>query len=49
MAIICTQDDELFNSYKDVANFIYITPHNYKELKQAIEESIQNTEEEELE
>lgn len=28
---------------------VYITPHNYKELKQAIEESIQNTEEEELE
>ena len=28
---------------------VYITPHNYKELKQAIEETIQNTEEEELE
>lgn len=28
---------------------VYITPHNYKELKQAIEESIQNTEEEEIE
>lgn len=28
---------------------VYITPHNYKELKNAIEESIQNTEEEELE
>ena len=27
---------------------VYITPHNYKELKQAIEETIQNTEEEEL-
>ena len=26
---------------------VYITPYNYKELKQAIEESIQNTEEEE--
>lgn len=28
---------------------VYITPHNYKELKKAIEECIQNTEEEELE
>lgn len=28
---------------------VYITPHNYKELKQAIEGIIQNTEEEELE
>lgn len=28
---------------------VYITPHNYKELKRAIEESIQNTETEELE
>lgn len=28
---------------------VYITPHNYKELQQAIEESIQNIEEEELE
>ena len=28
---------------------VYITPHNYKELKKAIEESIQNTEEEEIE
>ena len=28
---------------------VYITPHNYKELQQAIEESIQNIVEEELE
>ena len=28
---------------------VYITPHNYKELKEAIIESIENIEQEELE